>query len=149
MKGFPTQACSSFGCLEILVHSERTQNKEKEKKKTRSLNVEKPNRTQNITKKTKTKKLQKNLTLVPSGFVSLASGDGVGEGRLERERERDLTAGEERTSGERCGRVEKDRPPAGEERQRRVRRGNEKNFPSIQRERAPMETDPPPNPPKK
>jgi alpha-L-fucosidase len=83
MEGFPTQACSNFGCLQILVHSKRTQNREK---KTRSLNVEKTNRTQNITKKQNQKTSEKpNL-----GSVSLADGDGALEGRLETKREREL-----------------------------------------------------------
>jgi hypothetical protein len=51
-----------------------------QRKKNRSLNVEKPNRTQNITKKQNQKTLEKpNL-----GSVSLA-----GEGRLETQRERE------------------------------------------------------------
>jgi hypothetical protein len=54
------------------------------------LNVEKPNRTQNIltyVKKQKEKKQNKktsekpNLGSVGSGSVSLAGGDGAGEGR--------------------------------------------------------------------
>jgi len=61
------------------------ENPEQRKKKTRSLNVEKANRTQNITKKQNQKTSEKpNL-----GSVSLAGGDGAGEGRLETHRERE------------------------------------------------------------